>query len=386
MKKRKICVITGSRAEYGHLYWLMKEIKADKAMDLQVLVTGMHVSPQFGNTYREIEKDGFKINAKVKMPLLKDTPAGILKAMGKGLMGFAEALERLKPDAAVILGDRYEMLVAAEACLIAKIPIAHLHGGEATEGAFDESIRHAITKMSHLHFTAAKEYAARVIQMGEHPRTVFAFGAPGLDHLRHLRFLSKPELENKLGFRFKKPLFLITYHPVTLEKSGPAESLKALFGALDAFPHASIIFTKSNADPSGGIIPKMLEQYRKKNPARVLVVTSLGQQKYLSAMKLADCVIGNSSSGIIEAPALKKATVNLGRRQQGRLRASSIIDCKETKPAIERAIRLSLSAGFQKKARRAISLYGQGNVSKKIKQKLKSADWDSLLMKSFYAN
>ena len=387
MKKRVIAVITGSRAEYGHLKWLMKEIQADAQLKLQVVVTGMHLSAEFGSTYRIIEQDGFKIDAKVKMSLTDDSPKGITRSMGVGLIGFADVFDRLKPDMAIILGDRYEIMVAAQACMIARIPIAHVHGGESTEGLIDESIRHSITKMAHIHFTAAEVYRQRVIQMGENPRTVFNFGAPALDNMQRLKFLSLKQLEQQFKIPCQCfPLFLVTYHPVTLSTCNPAISFRALTRALDSFKGAFIVFTKSNSDTDGRIINRLIDDYVSRNQSRSLAFTSMGQLGYLSAMRAADCVIGNSSSGIYEAPVLKKATVNIGERQRGRLKASSIIDCVEDSLEIKKAIQKALSSAFQGKLATTISLYGQGAVSRRIKDKLKCISLTHILMKKFYVS
>jgi len=299
MRKRKICVVTGTRAEYGLLYWLMKEIQNDSKLVLQVVVTGMHLSPEFGLTYKTIEADGFHINSKVEMLLPSDTPKGITKSIGVGIIGFADVLDELRPEIMVLLGDRYEILSAAQAALIAKIPIAHIHGGETTEGQFDEAIRHSITKMSHYHFVAAEPYRKRVMQLGEDPKRVFNFGAIGLDNIKNLTLMDKDGLEKAIKFRFGRKNFLVTYHPVTLSKAGPKKAVHALLNALDQFPEAKIIFTGSNADTSGRMVNKILETYVRQNPARTAFFTSLGQLLYLRVMKNIDVVIVNGLSGII---------------------------------------------------------------------------------------
>jgi UDP-hydrolysing UDP-N-acetyl-D-glucosamine 2-epimerase len=384
VNKRKICVVTGTRAEYGLLYWLMKEIDTDPDLSLQIVVTGMHLSPEFGLTYRVIEEDQFKIDEKVEMLLSSDTPVGIAKSMGIAIMGFADAFERLKPDLLVLLGDRYEILAAAQAAMVARIPIAHLHGGETTEGLIDEAIRHSVTKMSHLHFVAAEPYRKRVIQLGEHPDRVWNVGATSIDNIQYLKLLEKKELEDSIGFQLGEKNFLITYHPVTLSKTGPFRALKELFKALDTFHDAHLIFTKSNSDTEGRIINQLIDEYVSQNPERSIAYTSLGQLRYLSAMKHSDVVIGNSSSGLVEAPFLHKPTVNIGDRQKGRLRANSVIDCKEKAEDIVLAINKALSADFQQTLKRVISPYGTGNVTNKIKKILKEVSLEDLLMKKFY--
>ncbi|PKM82393.1 MAG: UDP-N-acetylglucosamine 2-epimerase (hydrolyzing) [Firmicutes bacterium HGW-Firmicutes-14] len=384
MKKRKICVVTGSRADYGLLFWLLKEIQADPALELQVIATGMHLSHEFGLTYKIIEEDGFFLNAKVEMLMSSDSPVGITQSIGIGTIGFASALDGLQPDILVLLGDRYEILAAAQAALIASVPIAHIHGGETTEGVIDEAIRHAITKMSQFHFVAAEDYRRRVIQLGEMPERVLNYGAPGLDNIKRLKLLNREELEQSINFKFGQINFLVTYHPETLEKSGPQKALTEIFKALDHFPEAKVIITKHNADTYGRIIGRMIDVYASKHPGRVTVYTSLGQLNYLSAMKIMDLVIGNSSSGIIEAPALKRPSINIGNRQTGRLKAASIIDCTENSQSIISAIKKALSHEFQIMLPGVSSLYGCGHTSAQIKEFLKTVDIDTVLMKKFY--
>lgn len=382
--KRKIAVITGTRAEYGLLYWLMKEIQADEQLELQVVATGMHLAPEFGWTYRIIEEDGFTIDAKVDMLLASDTPVAVTKSIGLATIGFADVFDRLRPDIVVVLGDRYEILAAAQAALVARIPLAHVHGGEATEGVIDEAIRHSVTKMAHLHFVAAEAYRQRIIQLGEHPSRVFNFGAPGLEYIRRVKLLSRNELEAELGIVLRKPLFLVTLHPVTLSRVSPAIVMEELFAALDMFPEASIVLTKTNSDPNGRIINELIDDYVRTHPKRAVAFESLGQLRYLSVMNEADVVIGNSSSGLIEAPALKKPTVNIGPRQHGRLRASSVIDCAESREAIVRSVRKALSEEFRSTLDGVVSPYGSGDVAARIKEVLKTFDLDGILMKQFY--
>jgi UDP-N-acetylglucosamine 2-epimerase (non-hydrolysing)/GDP/UDP-N,N'-diacetylbacillosamine 2-epimerase (hydrolysing) len=383
MSGRKVCVVTGSRAEYGLLYWLMKEIQADPDLDLQLVATGMHLSPEFGLTYRVIEEDGFRIDQKVEMLLSSDTPVGVTKSMGLATIGFAEAFERLKPDILVLLGDRFEALAAAQAAMVARIPIAHLHGGETTEGVIDEAIRHAITKMAHFHFVAAEPYRRRVIQLGEQPERVLNVGAPGLDAINRTQLLTLSELEQALAFAAGNEFFLVTYHPTTLGPS-PQEGLDSLLQALDAYPETKIILTKPNADPGNRGLISRLETYASQQPHRVYLSASLGQRLYLSAMAHASLVVGNSSSGLIEAPALRTASINIGSRQDGRLRASSVIDCEEACDAIVQAIAHGLSQPHQAACEAVVSPYGSGNTAKRIASFLSAANLDGVLRKKFH--
>jgi UDP-hydrolysing UDP-N-acetyl-D-glucosamine 2-epimerase len=381
---RKICVFTGTRAEYGLLYWLLKEMQADSRIDLKVLVSGSHLEPEFGETWREIAADGFPIDAKVDMHLDSDAPVAVAKSMALGLAGCAEALDRLKPDLLVVLGDRYEVLAAAEAALLLRIPIAHIHGGEATEGAIDEQMRHAITKMAHLHFAATELYRKRILQMGEAPERIFNVGATGLDHIHNTKLIDRRELERELGFQFGDRNLLVTYHPATLDPASPAAAVGRLLDALDRMPEVCVILTKSNADVGGRAINTAIDDYARRHPGRVLAVSSLGQQRYLSVMAQVDAVVGNSSSGIIEAPAMGKPTVNIGPRQQGRARAPSVIDCPDDMDAIAAAIGLALSARAQANASRRESPYRAGGASKRIKNVLATVELEGLLAKRIY--
>lgn len=360
----------------------MAEIQRDPDLELQVVATCMHLSPEFGLTYRTIEEDGFRINARVEMLLSSDTPVGVTKSMGLGMIGFADALNDLQPDIVVVLGDRFEILAAASAALIARIPLAHISGGEVTRGAIDDSIRHAITKMATYHFPGAEVYRERIIRMGEQPENVMNFGDPGLDNFHRLPLLSRDALEKELNFSFGYPTLLATYHPATLGSLQPEQALTELLQALDRLPHARVIFTKPNADAGGRVLAHMIDEFATTRSDRVLVSTSLGQVHYLSAMKHCDLVIGNSSSGVVEAPALKKASVNIGDRQTGRLKASSVIDCPDESGAIARAIELALSSEFQKLVASTESLYGDSDASGRIVAFLKQADLSG--QKRFY--
>lgn len=364
-------MVTGTRAEYGLLYWLMKEISDDLDMQLQIIVTGMHLSPEFGLTYQQIEADGFNIDFKVEMLLSSDTAVGIAKSTGLGVIGFADALNVLTPDLMVVLGDRFEILAAVQAAMIMNVPVAHISGGEITEGAIDDRIRHAITKMSDFHFVAADTYRRRVIQMGEIPERVINCGDPGLDNFRRLQLLTREQLSKTLNFSLGQQIFLVTYHPVTAGETDPREEMQALLNALDQFPAAHVIMTKPNADTGGRIISKMVEEYSQKYPERVYMSVSLGQLRYLSAMQCCDVVIGNSSSGIVEAPAINKPTVNIGRRQSGRLKAQSVIDCDANEESIVSAINYALSDKFKSVLIDTKSLYGDCNASSAIKDFLK---------------
>ena len=380
---KKICVVTGTRAEYGLLYWLLKEIEADKELELQVIVTGMHLSPEFGLTYKEIEKE-FKINKKIEMLLSSDTSVGISKSMGLAQISFAESYDELKPDIVIVLGDRYEIFSATSAAMIARIPIAHIHGGEKTEGAFDESIRHSITKMSHLHFTATNEYKNRVIQLGEHPSRVFNVGGMGIENIKRLKLLSKDEFEKSIEFKLNSKNILVTFHPVTLENSTAKEQFQQLLDAIDELEDTNIIFTKANSDTDGRVINQLIDEYVTKNSNKSIVFTSLGQLRYLSALQYVDAVVGNSSSGLAEAPSFKIGTINIGDRQKGRIKASSVIDCEPNKDSILKSFEKLYSKEFQETLKTTINPYGNGCASKKIVEILKSVDLENILKKSFY--
>lgn len=382
---RKICVVTGTRAEYGLLYWLMKEIQADPDLELQLIVTGMHLSPEFGLTYKEIEKE-FRIDKKIEILLSSDTAVGISKSMGLAQISFAEAYEELQPGLVVLLGDRYEIFAAANAAMIARIPIAHLHGGETSEGAFDEAIRHSITKMSHLHFVAAEEYRNRVIQLGEQPERVFNVGGMGIENIHRLPLLSKEDFEQSIDFKLAKKNLIVTFHPVTLEKSTAQQQFSELLAALDGLEDTHIIFTKANSDTDGRIINQMIDDYVANNPTKAAGFTSLGQLRYLSALQYMDAMVGNSSSGLAEAPSFKIGTINIGDRQAGRIKADSVIDCAPEKNAIAKAIATLYTPEFQQQLQQVNNPYGTGCASKNIVPVLKQVKLGSLLKKEFYDN
>lgn len=380
---RKICVITGSRAEYGLLRWVMKGIKDDPTLKLQVIATGMHLSREFGLTYRDIEKDGFHIDGKVKMLTSSDTPVGIAKSMGKGLIGFADALNKLKPDLIVVLGDRFEIFSAVAAALVARIPVAHLHGGELTEGAFDEAIRHSITKMSHLHFVATEEYRRRVIQLGEQPQRVFTVGGLGIDNMLRLKLLKRKELEAVLNFKLGKKNLLITFHPVTLENDAGVKQMGELLKALRKIKKTQLIFTLPNADTNSRKLIKMVKQFVAQNP-NARAYSSLGQLRYLSCIAQVDGVVGNSSSGLAEVPSFRKGTINIGDRQQGRLQATSVINCQATRQSIGIAIRRLYSRDFQARLSQVRNPYGTGGASDKVVKSLKHCSLNGISKKAFY--
>ena len=379
---KKIAVFTGTRAEYGLLYWLLKDFQADDNFHLQLIVTGSHLSPEFGETWKQIEDDGFKICQKVEMLLSSNTALGVVKSMGLGMIGFADVLETLKPDLVVVLGDRYEALAMAQTAFVMNIPIAHLHGGERTDGAYDDAIRHAITKLATLHFSAAEPYRKRIIQMGENPERVFNVGALGLEHLSRMEFLSRVDCAKALNFNLVDPFFLCTYHPETLSNKKAISSFEAIMSALEDYPEYQLVITYPNADNESHSIIKFLNEYQVKNAKRLCVKKSLGSKLYLSLMKHAIAVIGNSSSGIIEAPAFEIPTINIGSRQNGRLSAASILHCEPDVEQIKAAIQKLKSSDFMHNARKASLPYGRGNSSKEIIEVLKSLK--SIPVKSFY--
>ncbi|WP_129597531.1 UDP-N-acetylglucosamine 2-epimerase [Anaerophilus nitritogenes] len=363
--KKKISILTATRAEYGLLKPIIKKLNLVEDFDVRVVVTGAHLSPEFGLTYKEIEEDGINIDEKIEILLSADTPSSISKSMGLAMISFADYFERLKPDLLIVLGDRYETLAVAVAAMNQRIPIAHLYGGEKTEGAVDESIRHAITKLSYLHFTSTEEYRKRVIQLGENPERVFFVGAIGIENILNEKLLSKLELEESINDKLDKPYVMVTFHPVTLEDHKSEEQIKELLDACQMYKDIKFIFTKANADANGRIINQMIDEYSKEND-HITAFTSLGMTRYLSALKHCIFVIGNSSSGLIEAPSFQIPTINIGDRQKGRIQGESIINCEPKKDDIQKAIEMALTNTFREKAKNAANPYGDGNTSANI--------------------
>lgn len=380
---KKICVVTGSRADYGLLRWLMAGIRDDPGMALQLIATGMHLSPEFGLTYREIEWDGFVIDRKVEMLLSSDTPSGVAKSIGLGVLLCSDALRDLAPDMLLLLGDRFEIFAAAIAATAARIPIAHLHGGETTEGAIDEAFRHAITKMSHLHFVAAEAYRRRVIQLGEAPQRVFTVGALGLDGILKQDLLDRDELESELGFDFGRRSLMVTFHPVTLEAGTAARQVGELLAALDALPDTRLIFTLPNADTDGRGVIDAITRFAEARP-NASVFASLGQRLYLSCLRQVDGVVGNSSSGLIEAPSLRIGTVNIGDRQRGRIRAESVIDCAPERGSITEALHRLFSTAFQDSLKKVVNPYGDGGASDRVLQVIGGFQLEGIVKKTFF--
>ncbi|MBE8400930.1 UDP-N-acetylglucosamine 2-epimerase [Leptospira borgpetersenii] len=381
--KRKVCVVTGTRAEYGLLRLLLQKIRDSDILELQIVATGMHLSPEFGSTYREIENDGFKIDKKVEMLLSADTSSGVSKSIGLGTIGFAQVWEDLEPNLIVVLGDRFEIFSAVSTAMIAKVPIVHIHGGETTEGAFDESIRHSITKMSHIHFTAAEEYKKRVIQLGENPERVYNVGGLGVDSIRSLDLMDRSELESSLGFKFGVRNLLVTFHPETLDSKSPKEQFDELLKALNRLSDIFIIFTLPNADTGSREIIRSIHNFISvyKN---AIAFTSLGQSRYFSCVQFVDGVVGNSSSGLLEVPTFQKGTINIGGRQRGRLKAVSIIDCDPEEEAIFQAIEKLYSKEFQNLLSSVKNPYGEGNATSKIVNVLENISLDHILKKKFF--
>ncbi|MGP1462240.1 UDP-N-acetylglucosamine 2-epimerase [Tannerella sp.] len=381
---RKVCVVTGTRAEYGLLSRLMHLIQADHDLTLQIIATNMHLSPEFGLTYKEIEADGFTIDKKVPMPKLADTSNGIVKSMAVELSSIADAYEELRPDLIVILGDRYEMLIAATAALVYKIPIAHIHGGEITEGAFDDAIRHAITKMSHLHFTSTEEYCRRVIQLGEQPDRVFYVGSLGVENIKKITLMGKDEIEKSLGFELNKKTVIATYHPVTVTKGNNRIEMDEFLTALDEEKNIRILFTMPNSDTGGAYISEKINEFVARNKERAIAFTSLGVKRYLSAMSHVAAVIGNSSSGIIEVPSLGIPTLNIGDRQKGRVICDSIISCHSNKDSIRNGLKKVLSEEMAEIAKEVRNPYEKENTAQSIFNVIKSYSLNNLTQKSFY--
>lgn len=383
MSRRKICVVTATRAEYGLLTALLGELCADAAVELQLVVTGAHLSERFGSTVRQIEKDGFPIAARVPIPVEDDSPQGVADALAAATAGLGRAFAQLRPDLLVLLGDRYEMLGAAQAAMLARIPIAHVHGGEATEGLIDEAIRHAITKMSHLHFVAAEAFRRRVIQLGETPERVWTVGATGLDNIAGMPRIERAALESDLGFALRSPSFLVTFHPVTLQDGDPGAAMRTLLGVLDDFK-GSILVTGVNADPGNAAVRREVERFAADRPDRVRAVESLGAQRYLSAVAAVDVVVGNSSSGLIEAPSVGTPTVDVGDRQRGRLFAPSVVHCDEDADAIRLAVEQALSPAHRALAQQRQTPYGEPGAARRIAAIVRDHPLDGLLLKRFH--
>ena len=379
--QRRICVVTGSRAEYGLLQPVMSALRSDERFDLQVVVTGMHLSPEFGYTVSVIENDGYEIAERVESLISGDTPAAITKSIGLGVIGFADVFRRLTPDWLLILGDRFEVFAAAQAALVANIPIAHIAGGDTTEGAFDEAIRHCITKMAHLHFVTNELSAGRVRQLGENPTAIHVVGSPGIDAIKQMKLMDRAALEKDLGIGFKKRNLLITYHPVTLNPNNSAQELEALFSALDNFgDEIGLFFTKANADTLGRTINHVVEDWVSTR-SNAQVFTSLGQVRYLSLMNEVDVVVGNSSSGLYETPSFHTPTVNIGDRQRGRLSAASVIHC-EPEPT---AIHASINKAFELDVSDVENPYGDGHATPRIIEAISAVnDPIRLLKKRFH--
>lgn len=381
---KKICITTATRAEYGLLKPLMNALRDSSEFELKILVTGAHLSPEFGLTYQFLEQDGFQIDEKVEMLLSSDTANGVVKSMGLGMIGYADSFSRLNPDAIVILGDRYEMLSIASAATIFNIPIIHLHGGEITEGAYDDAIRHAISKLSVLHFTSTEEYKQRVIQMGEQPRNVHNVGAIGLDNIAKLPLLGKEELEENLGIRFKKYNYQVTFHPETLSNMSSQEQFNILLSAIEEQEDSYFIFTKANADTDGRIINQLIDSFVAKNMDKASAYNSLGSLRFLSVVKVCDAIIGNSSSGIIEAPSLCTLTINIGDRQRGRTQAASVLNCAVNKQEILDCFKKVRNPEFKAKIGKISNPYGEGGTAEKILDVLSTVDFNELHTKVFY--
>lgn len=380
---RKICFVTGTRAEYGLLSRLMRLVKKDKDLRLQVIATNMHLMPEYGETYKEIEKDGFTINKKVYMHKPSDDAHGIISSMAEEMQGMNDALSELKPDILVLLGDRYEILVAAQVALIHRVPIAHIHGGEVTEGAFDDAIRHSVTKMSSLHFTSCEEYRHRVIQMGEQPSRVFDVGSLGVENIKAVPLMTKDELEVSLDFKIDKQTILVTYHPVTLG-GDPAKDIREFLDALDQFKDLKVIFTMPNSDTGRDAIALAVENYVEKHSNSVKAYTSLGLKRYLSTLQFVKAAVGNSSSGIIEVPSFGIPTLNIGDRQKGRLASKSVVNCGTSKDEVIAGLKLCLSEEMQKAAKTYENPYAKPDTANLIYQELKNIELAGLNLKTFY--
>ena len=383
-EKRVICVVTGTRAEYGLLRCLLQMLEKSENAELRIVVTGSHLEPYFGNTYKMIVEDGFTITRKVPLALLSDSPLNVATALSTAVQGLAEAFESIKPDLLVVLGDRYEILGAAQAAMILQIPIAHIHGGERTEGAIDEAIRHALTKMSHLHFASCSEYRTRIIQLGENPKYVWDTGSIALDNFENLQNISKSEILLSLKLQEQQHLILCTMHPETLLKMRANEFISPLLEALSGITNANIIFTLGNADAEGKEINEAIQKFSRMNPSNTRVEPSLGQTRYLNALKAANLMVGNSSSGIVEASSAGTMVVNIGNRQKGRIRSENVLDVANSKSEIQKAIELGLTMEKQEMAKMVVSPFGKPGASKKIYDVITQIDIEGILQKRFH--
>lgn len=381
---RKVCVYTSTRADYGLLRNLIKEIYACPELDLQLLVSGTHLMARQGMTINEIQADGYALDQCIDIDLSDDSPEGICNSMGLAISKYGKAMMEIRPDILLVLGDRFESFCFAAAANVCRIPIAHIHGGETTVGAIDEAFRHSITKMAHLHFPCCEIYRQRIIQLGESPDRVFNVGALGIENIQKMKLLRKNELESSIGFKLDRPFFMVTFHPVTLESDSAGKQFAELLAALDQFPNYKCIFTQANADTDGQIINKMVYEYVENHPERCMATPSLGYLRYLSAMKLCTAVVGNSSSGILEAPAFKIPTINIGDRQKGRIRAESIVDCIPTQTSITMAFQKALSKEFLNNLHEMRNLYENSETSTRIKEIIKSINLSSIIKKEFY--
>ena len=381
---RKIAVFTGTRSEYGLLYWIISGLQKSPIAELQLIVGGMHLSKEFGYTISQIRDDGFKVSAELDFLSTTNTHLGISKSMSSALISASNSFESLQPDLLVILGDRYESFAVAQAAMLARIPIAHIHGGEITEGLIDEAIRHSLTKMSHLHFSSTDEYSLRIQQLGENPNHIFNFGAPGIDNINKLNLLSRKDLSELMSFNLTKDFFIVTHHPVTLLDNSGIEELQNLLSILDEYQQFQLVISYPNADANNSDVIKILRAYAEREPQRIYLTKSLGQLKYLSCMSHAKLVIGNSSSGIIEAPSFKIPTINIGSRQRGRVKGKTIISCDGEAQTIKESIELSLSKKFRDSCQDAINPYGDGNASELIVDKLIKHSLENILIKKFF--
>ena len=383
---RKICVVTGTRAEYGLLSRLIKMIDEADKTQLQLIATNMHLSPKYGNTYQEIEKDGFTIDYKI--PIIdenaEDNAATTLKSMAKALSGFADAYNQLKPDLVVLLGDRYEILAAAEAALIERIPIAHIHGGELTEGAYDDAIRHSITKMSQLHFPTTDEHKKRIIQLGEQPERVFNVGSLGVENTKKLTLKNKEEIEREIDFKIDQNTILVTYHPVTLGKRTAKDDIEDFVDALEERKDLRIIFTMPNSDTGGQFIVDAINSFVTRNSHRAKAYKSLGVLRYLSVIKQVVAVVGNSSSGLLEVPSFGIPTLNIGDRQKGRTAAESVYNCDSDKTSILEGLDKVLSKDFREMANCVHNPYEKANTAEEIFKVICTYPLNGLNQKKFY--